>query len=298
MVPKTFITGYSGFSMEMPTPLVNRGDEDAAIQMTAGFRFLTDVSPLFPYINAVADSAVYYEKPEYIKFKLDDCYCALYPEKGAAACFSDREQALSFMERLIGFLNDLHRQTDSIRPNHKRYRPVSILDIYRLLPGTNCRACDYPTCMAFAGAIGLGRTTPDRCPGFVPPISENAVYPVYDKEGSLISTVAIDIDTAKTRNELAIHKAQIEKLERKITDYERKTVSEVEPIPEIIETDLTRRELEVLGLVAQGGTNVEISEMLYISPHTVKSHVINIFNKLGVNDRTQAAVWAARHRLV
>jgi DNA-binding NarL/FixJ family response regulator len=58
---------------------------------------------------------------------------------------------------------------------------------------------------------------------------------------------------------------------------------------------LTGRELEVLRLVAQGATNAEILE---ISPHAVKSHVIHIFNKLGVSDRTQAAVWAARNALV
>ena len=42
----------------------------------------------------------------------------------------------------------------------------------------------------------------------------------------------------------------------------------------------------------------EISTHLEISPHTVKSHVIHIFNKVGVNDRTQAAVWATRQNLV
>ena len=65
-----------------------------------------------------------------------------------------------------------------------------------------------------------------------------------------------------------------------------------------IQTDLTDREIQVLRLVAEGATNIEISESLFISPHTVKSHVIHIFNKLGVNDRTQAAVWATRHKIV
>jgi DNA-binding NarL/FixJ family response regulator len=50
--------------------------------------------------------------------------------------------------------------------------------------------------------------------------------------------------------------------------------------------------------MAEGFTNPEISELLSISHHTVKSHVVHIFNKLGVNDRTQAAVWAARNRLI
>ena len=61
---------------------------------------------------------------------------------------------------------------------------------------------------------------------------------------------------------------------------------------------LTARELEVLRLVAEGRTNPEISRILSISSHTVKSHMVHIFNKLGVNDRTRAAVWAARKQLV
>jgi DNA-binding CsgD family transcriptional regulator len=61
---------------------------------------------------------------------------------------------------------------------------------------------------------------------------------------------------------------------------------------------LTGREVEVLRLMAEGQTNPEISQALSISAHTAKSHVINIFNKLGVDNRTQAAVLAAFHQLV
>ncbi|MCP4673274.1 MAG: response regulator transcription factor, partial [Desulfobacula sp.] len=45
-------------------------------------------------------------------------------------------------------------------------------------------------------------------------------------------------------------------------------------------------------------TNMEIAESLYISPHTVKSHIDHIFNKLGVNNRTQASVWATQNHFV
>jgi DNA-binding CsgD family transcriptional regulator len=61
---------------------------------------------------------------------------------------------------------------------------------------------------------------------------------------------------------------------------------------------LSKRELEVLSIMGAGKTNREISEQLHISPHTVKSHVINIFNKLGINHRTQAVVWAVRHQII
>jgi DNA-binding NarL/FixJ family response regulator len=56
--------------------------------------------------------------------------------------------------------------------------------------------------------------------------------------------------------------------------------------------DLTQRELEVLRLVAEGKTNAEIAQQLFVSTGTVKVHVERIIDKLGVSDRTQAAVRA------
>ena len=61
---------------------------------------------------------------------------------------------------------------------------------------------------------------------------------------------------------------------------------------------LTQRETEVLRLLAQGQTNPEIAGQLCISPHTVKSHVCHIYEKLQVNDRTQAAVLAINYKLI
>ncbi|MGN1164794.1 MAG: response regulator [Lachnospiraceae bacterium] len=62
--------------------------------------------------------------------------------------------------------------------------------------------------------------------------------------------------------------------------------------------ELTKRELEVLKLLAIGMYNKEIAEKLNISERTVKNHVSNIFKKLEVTDRTQAAVFAIRNNLI
>ena len=61
---------------------------------------------------------------------------------------------------------------------------------------------------------------------------------------------------------------------------------------------LTKRELDVLKLLAVGMYNKEVGKRLEISERTVKNHVSNIFKKLGVTDRTQAAVFAIRNNLV
>jgi len=62
--------------------------------------------------------------------------------------------------------------------------------------------------------------------------------------------------------------------------------------------DLTKRELEVLSLIATGATNREIAEKLFVSEGTVKNHVSNILNRLGLRDRMQAAIFAIEHNLV
>ncbi|KAB2953941.1 response regulator transcription factor [Heliorestis acidaminivorans] len=62
--------------------------------------------------------------------------------------------------------------------------------------------------------------------------------------------------------------------------------------------DLTDREQDVLNLIAQGASNATIAGTLYISEKTVKNHITNIFRKLQVADRTQAALYAIKHGLV
>ena len=62
--------------------------------------------------------------------------------------------------------------------------------------------------------------------------------------------------------------------------------------------DLTRREIDVLKLLAEGLFNKEIASRLNISERTVKNHVSNIFKKISVSDRTQAAVFAIRNNII
>lgn len=59
--------------------------------------------------------------------------------------------------------------------------------------------------------------------------------------------------------------------------------------------DLTEREREILALIAQGLGNKQIAERLFLAEGTVKNYVSSILDKLGVEDRTQAALWAQKH---
>jgi DNA-binding NarL/FixJ family response regulator len=79
-----------------------------------------------------------------------------------------------------------------------------------------------------------------------------------------------------------------------VKEFNRVTLHEKEKSDE---NNLTAREIEVLELIAEGMINKEIAKQLYISEKTVKNHVSNIFKKLDVSDRTQAAIYAFKHNM-
>ncbi|WP_072968396.1 response regulator [Thermoanaerobacter uzonensis] len=67
---------------------------------------------------------------------------------------------------------------------------------------------------------------------------------------------------------------------------------------ENLKKDLTPREIEILKLISKGYSNKEIAQKLFLSEKTVKNHVYNIFKKLDVKDRTQAAIYMLKNETI
>lgn len=122
-------------------------------------------------------------------------------------------------------------------------------------------------------------------------LDNEKIYPVIDAgaKGYMLKTSsAVEILAAirkVSRGELSIEN----KVTKKFNDYEKSSR---------LYEDLTRRELDILHLLAKGYDNQSIADELFISLKTVKTHVSNILGKLNVDDRTQAVVYAFKHRLV
>ncbi len=76
-----------------------------------------------------------------------------------------------------------------------------------------------------------------------------------------------------------------------LTQFTPATATQTSPPPPTL-AELTKREKQVLHLIATGANNREIAQKLYISEGTVKNHVTNILNRLELRDRTQAAIFA------
>ncbi len=221
--------------------------------------------------------------------------CGFYPDRGAFTPVRDMADALDFLPRLLDFLTDIARRAPDLIPNHKTYKPASAVTIYRLLPGTNCRTCGYDTCMAFAAALSRCYTDLSLCPHVTPPVEETATFPVHDKQGNLVRTVSVTIDTVGMRLEMKRQDTRIRELQSRLAAFELAQHADFEAANDRLPVPLSRREVQVLRQIVGGATNRQISTALRISTHTVKSHVTSIFNKLGVNDRAQAAAWGAVH---
>ncbi|MDF2544029.1 MAG: hypothetical protein K0S47_3747 [Herbinix sp.] len=111
-------------------------------------------------------------------------------------------------------------------------------------------------------------------------------YVLKDSESSVLKKAIFTVNSGETfiqPNLTAILKEKIEEKNSLLSDEEN---------------ILTKREIEVLKLLAEGLFNKEIAYMLAISEKTVKNHVSNIFKKINVSDRTQAAVYAIKHNIV
>ncbi len=265
------------------------------------FRHDQDVSGIFPYINGALDDAVYYAQPAHIRFLLDGYRCVVYPHTSIAYYFESNADAMEMVARLISFYNTMDNQKETVVPSYDQLRRVPVVDILKILPKTNCRECGYATCMAFAAGIYLGRVSIERCPHLAVPISEKAVYPVFNDDGTVENTISLPINTIDLKNTIQAQQSRIAMLEASLRAGHYRVPdppeSPAQP-PSANDYGLTARELEVLKLIADGYTNNEISSVLFVSPHTVKSHMINIFNKMNVSDRTRAAVLATRAQLI
>jgi PAS domain S-box-containing protein len=124
-------------------------------------------------------------------------------------------------------------------------------------------------------------------------------YPVRGNNNEIAAIIVIYIDATRRKEELQKQKNCSDMLKKKLLGKNVLQDDMSNNENSILPKDhLSDRELEVLRFVTEGFTNTQISNMLEISKHTVKSHVINIFNKLGVNDRTQAAVIAVRDKII
>jgi len=149
----------NGYTVELLEP----GCSPGADEWTAKVQLDDDIAPLFPYLNAKFPKARYYPDSKAIVFDYETRKCSLRAQQILAVSFGDRNEAIEFIEELITMLNDLWQNRREIEPSFEKREPPRAMDIFKLLPRTNCKECGFLTCMAFANQLREGNADVSKC---------------------------------------------------------------------------------------------------------------------------------------
>ena len=124
--------------------------------------FTGDISPSFPYVNAELGGWDYDQTNQVLLLKLSDGkWITLHPQKIAIRGARDMEEAQALLVWIQGQINDIYDAPGRHHAlAHVSQAGLKVMDILRLLPMTNCKACGYATCMAFAAALREGEISP------------------------------------------------------------------------------------------------------------------------------------------
>lgn len=128
-------------------------------------------------------------------------------------------------------------------------------------------------------------------------IHEGREYLMETLELGALGYVLKDSDSASLSKAIKDAYAGISYIQPKLAAELVREFNSSKPYKTTGEAELTKREYEVLCLIADGMNNKDIADKLFISEKTVKNHVSSIFRKINVNDRTKAAIYAYKNNI-
>lgn len=112
-----------------------------------------DIHETLPYLNATLQGTIYNHAAGILTFKKEGVMVTLYPTTVTMAKVDDEAHAKDLMEWLKELVNGTFENRENIQPDYERGTTLGALDIFKLLPGTNCKNCGEPSCLAFAVRI-------------------------------------------------------------------------------------------------------------------------------------------------
>jgi ArsR family metal-binding transcriptional regulator len=123
-----------------------------------------DISEVFPYLNTVLKGLQYDHDEKTLTVKIEGRLITFRPRQIAVTKLADQNESKSVIEELKKIVNDTYTNRDHIKPiYHTRSMPRP-LDIYKLLPGNNCKECGELTCLAFALNLVNDKARLIQCP--------------------------------------------------------------------------------------------------------------------------------------
>jgi len=134
------------WELELVSPACRPGAET----WNAKARLDADIGEALAYLNAALAGAKLHAAAGVLVWRDGQRSYAFRPREIAAAPVRDLDEARAAVARAVEIVNDVWRRRGEIRPDFSARQPPALLEIFKLLPRTNCGACGRSTCMAFA----------------------------------------------------------------------------------------------------------------------------------------------------
>ena len=154
------MTLIAHYDLEVFTPHCQPGSE----RLSAIARLVVDIGPVMPYLNATLEGAAYNPDAPALTCRIDGRFVTFCAYHIGVEYVEDRGDAQRVADELVALVNGTWVRREIITPNHEAYSRPKPMDIYKLLPQTNCKACGQPTCFTFALKLITGGAKLSDCP--------------------------------------------------------------------------------------------------------------------------------------
>jgi len=144
-----------------------------------------DLSPVLPYLNARLSRGVYLPRRPVLSWRFEGHNIGFWPDRIAVEHLHSRPEADEWVARLVALVNDTWEQRHQIEPDHTTHERLQPLELYRLLPGTNCKACGEASCFNLALKLAAGQVELAAC---TPLLQEPSHDQQRERLASLIAT--------------------------------------------------------------------------------------------------------------
>jgi len=122
------------------------------------------IGKVLPYINATVDRGEFVPGIPVLVWKEGGRKYAMRDREIAISNIADRDEAGELAREIVDRVNATWEERDKIKPSYSSFERPKVLDIFRLLPRTNCKECGAMSCMAFAAMLSKGQAEPQGCP--------------------------------------------------------------------------------------------------------------------------------------
>jgi ArsR family metal-binding transcriptional regulator len=109
-----------------------------------------EIHEAFPYLNSILKGCIYNHPAMTLTIKKDQKLITLHAYHITLAKVEDENEAEELLRWLKALINETYEHRSEIEPDYSKGADLKALDLYKLLPGTNCKECGEPACLAFA----------------------------------------------------------------------------------------------------------------------------------------------------